>query len=400
VRRALLTAGWMAGGWAAACTGYLLALLAAAAGRGSRHGVPPLGPDLEPQLLVLVPAHDESGVIAACVGSLVAADYPPDRRAIVVVADNCADDTAERARAAGALVWERDDAARPGKGPALAWALDHARRAVPDFAGVVMVDADCRASAGLLSALAARLSTGQAIVQADYTIANPEASTAAALRYAGFALVNTVRPRGKTALGLSCGLLGTGMALSRDVLEAVPWRAFSVTEDREYHLRAVWAGWRATFAAEAAVTSPAPTTHQAAQTQQMRWETGNVELARRWVPRLAGRGLRRRDVQELHLALELLVPPLSLVVAAGGLAAAAGAALRSRRLTLTGATALAGVTAYVLGGLRLVGAPRTVFSALARAPRLIAMRLAQYSRLGVGRGVTGWQRTAREGAPE
>jgi 1,2-diacylglycerol 3-beta-glucosyltransferase len=400
VRRALRTAGWAAGGWSAACTAYLLTLLAAAAGRASRSAIPRLGPEPPPQLLVLVPAHDESAVIAACVESLLAADYPADRRAIVVVADNCTDDTAERARGAGARVWERDEPALPGKGPALAWALDHARRAVPDFAGVVMVDADCRASSGLLAALAARLAGGAALVQADYTIANPEASTSAALRFAGFALVNTVRPRGKTALGLSCGLLGTGMALSRDVLLAVPWRAFSVTEDREYHLRAVQAGWRATFAPEAAVTSPAPTTQRAAQTQQMRWETGNVELARRWLPSLVGHGLRRRDVQELHLALELLVPPLSLVVAAGGLAAAAGVAVRSRRLTLTGAAALAGLTAYVLGGLRLAGAPPVVFSALARAPRLIATRLAQYTRLGAGRGVTGWQRTTREGAAE
>ena len=48
------------------------------------------------RLTVLVPAHDEALTIAATLESLWGQSRPPDR--IVVVADNCTDDTAEIAR--------------------------------------------------------------------------------------------------------------------------------------------------------------------------------------------------------------------------------------------------------------------------------------------------------------
>src|SRR4051794_23950040 len=65
---------------------------------------------------VLVPAHDEEAGIAATVASLRAIDYPRALFRVIVIADNCTDDTAARAADAGALVRERNDAGRRGKG--------------------------------------------------------------------------------------------------------------------------------------------------------------------------------------------------------------------------------------------------------------------------------------------
>ena len=55
------------------------------------------------RLTALVPAHDEALTIAATLDSLQSQTRPPDR--IVVVADNCTDDTAEIARKHGAEVF-------------------------------------------------------------------------------------------------------------------------------------------------------------------------------------------------------------------------------------------------------------------------------------------------------
>src|SRR4051812_22547884 len=64
---------------------------------------------------------------------------------LVVVADRCTDATAQLARAAGASVLERTDGP-PGKGAALAWALERvlAESRPPD--AIAVVDADCRAT--------------------------------------------------------------------------------------------------------------------------------------------------------------------------------------------------------------------------------------------------------------
>src|SRR5262245_53083259 len=67
----------------------------------------------------VVPAHDEESGIARTVRNLLAMDWPKDAFRVLVVADNCHDQTAQRARDAGALVIERFDGDRRGKGYAL-----------------------------------------------------------------------------------------------------------------------------------------------------------------------------------------------------------------------------------------------------------------------------------------
>src|SRR5580704_10408909 len=58
---------------------------------------------------VVVPAHDEEGEIGLTVESLLDIDYPRELFRVLVIADNCTDRTAERARAAGAQVLARTE---------------------------------------------------------------------------------------------------------------------------------------------------------------------------------------------------------------------------------------------------------------------------------------------------
>lgn len=372
---------------------YLLALLVAAGtgrrGRGSE------APGEVGRLVVLIPAHDEQGGIAATLRAVLATEYPRERLRVIVIADNCTDATAAVAGEEGAEVWERTDPRRRGKGHALGWALERLRRCEPTYDGIVVLDADCEPSPNLPAAVDRRLRAGAAALQVDYVVDNPAESTASALRFAGFALMNTVRFRGKERLGLSCGLVGTGMAFSRRVVEELPWRETGLTEDAEYHMRIVLAGERAEFVAEARITSPMPTSLGASADQQARWERGRLDLMRRWVPRMLAAGVARRDPVRIHAALEPLVPPQSLLAAGGLACAGAGAALRSRRLAGLGLATVAGQSAYVLGGLALVGAPAGVYRALLAAPALVASKLLLYARIAGGRGPSSWVRTAR-----
>jgi len=57
-----------------------------------------------PAVTLIVAAHDEAGSIAAKVGDALAQDYPRELLEVVVACDGCEDDTASRARAAGADV--------------------------------------------------------------------------------------------------------------------------------------------------------------------------------------------------------------------------------------------------------------------------------------------------------
>jgi 1,2-diacylglycerol 3-beta-glucosyltransferase len=371
-----------------AATLYLLALLAAGA---RRSGDPGAVSGTPLQFTVLVPAHDEEAGIAAVVDALVAQAYDVARREVVVIADNCSDATAMRAAAAGATVWERDEPHAPGKGQALAWALERLR---PEIEAVAVVDADCLASPNLLDAMDRALRAGARAVQTRYVVSNPEASPTAALRWAGFALMHVVRPRGKQRLALSSGLFGTGMAFRTELLRAHPWTAFSVTEDVEYHLRLVAAGETVAFVDAAHVASPMPTTTAHARTQQLRWETGNAGLVRA-ASVLFARGVVARDWRRVGAAVDYLVPAQSLLAAGTVLAAGGGVVLGSGRIACAARLTAAGQAVYVVGGLASVRAPSAVWRALAHAPELVGAKLVQSVRIATGRGADRWVRTAR-----
>lgn len=333
---------------------YLLTLLAAA--WGARRAPQPVRPG-RLRFAVLVPARNEEAVIAGCLASLRELDHP--NAETIVIADRCSDATAAEAARAGATVWVRDGG-EDGKGAALAWALDRLEGAD----AVAVVDADCTASANLLTVFEAHLTAGASAVQAAYGIANPEASWAAALRFASLELMNVVRPLGASALGASAGLYGTGMAFSTELLARLPWSARSLVEDREQHLALVAAGERVAFAPEASVRAPAPVTLGAARSQQLRWEAGRAALVRTWLPRLL-----RRDAVRLHAAVDLLVPPQS-VLLAGAVAFAVPRSTRPAALAN-----LAAQVAFIVGGLHLVRAPAVVWRALALSPALAVFKL-------------------------
>jgi hypothetical protein len=377
---------WVAG-WSAFALGLLLAAW--------RHR-PETPAPAELELVVLVPAHDEESSLPETLASLTAAAAAHPAR-ILVIADNCSDATASVARAAGAEVWERDEPALRGKGHALRWALDRLM-AGEDWQAVdavAMIDADCAIDRHGLGSMAAHLAGGSAAIQSDYVVANPESSSATALRASAFRLTNTVRPRGKEQLGLSVGLGGTGMAFRREVLERVPWAASSVTEDAEYHVRLVEAGIRVAFAGDVEVSSRMPTRAAAIRQQEMRWEAGFVGLARRFTGRLVLRGLRRRDPVAVVAGLDLAAPPQSLLAVQQLVALAMAAAVGSRRLAALAVASLLGQAAFVIGGLALVRAPAAAWRGLARAPLVMAGKVGMYARLVTGRGPKEFVRTER-----
>jgi cellulose synthase/poly-beta-1,6-N-acetylglucosamine synthase-like glycosyltransferase len=390
--RALRLAVWTAQAWLTGSAVYLLVLLLA----GRRPSRPPVAASGPPRarVIVLMPAHDEQAGISASVASAIAQDHPPSLLEVVVIADNCSDQTAPRAAAGGATVWERDAPDAPGKPQALAWALERLWHERPQADIVVILDADCAASENLSSTIAGEIHRGAPAVQVPYVVANPSESPTAALRAAGFVLKHVIRARGRARLGLSCNLFGTGMGFSAAVLRDVPWPQ-SVTEDTELFVRLTRGGYRVAYADGAHVSSPMPASAEQAAEQQLRWESGNAQLARRVLPALVWQALRRADLQCLGAAAELSLPSQSLM-AAGSLAMGAGALATANRRLAGAALATLGLQAgYVLGGLAVAGGADLVRDAVVHVPAFAARRLGVLGRVAAGRGARSWVRTTR-----
>jgi len=259
------------------------------------------------RVAIVVPAHNEELSIASCVESLLAADRGGMQVAIYVIADNCTDNTATLAEAAGATVLQRINDAERGKGYALHFAFTQLEPLADCF---LVVDADTSVAPKFLLAAAGALRDGAAAVQVRYLARNAEDNTRTRLMALALRAFNVVRPRGRQNLGFSAGILGNGFGLRRETLAAVPYLASSVVEDLEYHLSLVRSGRRVIFVDETAVFGEMPVRGKGVETQRSRWEGGRLRML---VDR--GPGLLR-DVlvgrlRCLEPLLELLLLPLA-----------------------------------------------------------------------------------------
>ncbi|MDX2021231.1 MAG: glycosyltransferase [Deltaproteobacteria bacterium] len=264
-----------------------------------------------PRLAVLVPAHNESAGIEPVLRALVAQMGAHDR--VVVIADNCSDDTAACARATGVTVIERQDNERRGKG----YALDHGMRFLandpPEV--VVVVDADCLVEPGALERLACTAIANQRPVQAVYLMEPPaQPQPKDAVSALAFLVKNWVRPSGLYTLGFPGILTGTGMAFPWKVLQQVSLASGNIVEDMQLSMDLAILGAPTLFVPTAKVLGLLPQQQSAAKSQRTRWEHGHLRTMRTQVPRLLGQAIKQRRLDLAVIALDLLVPPLSLLV--------------------------------------------------------------------------------------
>jgi cellulose synthase/poly-beta-1,6-N-acetylglucosamine synthase-like glycosyltransferase len=354
------------------------------------------GRDNRGRIAVLVPAHNESTAMVPTLEDIKAQLCPGDH--LLVLADNCSDDTAAVARAAGAEVVERHDPERIGKGYALDCGLRHLERVAPDI--VVMVDADCRLAEGAIGRMASACMLTGRPVQALYLMTAPN-GTKVSQQVSEFAwrVKNWVRPLGLAALGLPCQLMGAGLACPWDVIRSIDLASGSIVEDLKLGLDLTSAGHPPLFCPSALVTSEFAASVQGIQIQRQRWEQGHIGMILQSVPRLIWTALAQRSPGLFGLTLDLAVPPLSLLsifVAAmlviAGVAALLG--LSSVALVVCIANLLAFFFAVVLAWLKFgrdVLPPRAILS----IPGYILGKLGTYREVLFDRATTQWIRTDR-----
>lgn len=260
---------------------------------------------------VIIPAHNESIGISATIQSILPQLKPQDR--LIVVADNCTDDTAKVASDLGAIVVVRENKVLRGKGYALDFGLQSLKNSPPQV--VIIMDADCTISEHGISALTEACNTYQRPVQALYlmsSLSNSKLKT----KIAEFAWVvkNQVRPLGFKVLGLPCQLMGTGMAFLWADISQINLASGHIAEDMKLGIDLSRAKKAPVFFPQVLVTSFFPTTQEAAKSQRARWEHGHLSLILSDAPALFIEAIKTKNLQMLGMAFDLIVPPLAVLV--------------------------------------------------------------------------------------
>lgn len=319
------------------------------------------------RVAVLIPAHNESVGLLPTVADVKAQLRPSDQ--LLVVADNCTDDTAAVAAAAGADVSRRDDPHRKGKGYALAWGVRHLHLDPPDI--VIILDADCRLADATIDRLVEACALTQSPVQGlDLMKAPPDALIKYRVMEFAWRVKNWVRPLGLKAIGLPCQLMGTGMAFPWAVISAADLASGSIVEDLKLGLELALARNPPIFCPSAIVTSEFPSSVEGIDSQRLRWEQGHIAMILSATPRLIYAAIRQANVNLLALALDAAVPPLTLLgmltvglVAVAGIAALLG--VSSAALVVNIASLIGFISAILLSWLKFgrdLVTPREILS--------------------------------------
>jgi glycosyltransferase involved in cell wall biosynthesis len=391
--------GWMCGGLLLALTALILyewllalAALAMPPPRLVEASSPPC------RFVVLIPAHDEEAGLPATLRSIRHLEYPAAYVRTVVVADRCHDGTVAVARRAGAICLDRR-AGTPGKGQAIAWALDELSRAGIAFDAVVIVDADTLVDPRLLAALADGLRRGHDVQQGYNYLSNPWESGFTRIIAVTSILRNRLYYGGKRRLGLPAMLTGTGMCFSRVVLDRHPWSAFSVGEDWEFSASLLLHGEHIWFNEHARVYARESGGFRQASSQRLRWAGGRHSVAATGGRRLLRAGIGQRRIDLCDAALNLAAPTYSVqAVAAFTLQAAAVALVAEpewRFLLPWAAIVLGLLSAYFAVGVALCEAPGRALVGIAMIPLFLPWRLAIEVLGLLGYGRRQWVRTSR-----
>jgi cellulose synthase/poly-beta-1,6-N-acetylglucosamine synthase-like glycosyltransferase len=357
-------------------------------------------PSARPEVWVLIPAHDEAGGIADTLAHLLKDRDAQSSLSVLVVADNCSDATAERARAAGAQVVERTDRDRRGKGYALAFGRDWlARRpASPPPDAVVVIDADCRVSASSAYRAGRAAASSGHVLQMRNLLAS-DSTDGPLARISSFAMLvkNLVRARGLDRLAGGIPLFGTGMAFPWQLFADAPLATGNAVEDMQLALDLARRGERVRLFEDAQVLSDAAT-GTALNEQRSRWEHGFLATAGRHALPLLGEGLARRSRHLAGLGLHLLVPPLALLILVSIIGVILAGVLALLGASWVPALVLAGLTlvAFMLVALAWLLEGREVlpFATALRVPLYVLWKVPLYLRFFTNRQ-RDWNRTRR-----
>ena len=348
------------------------------------------------RIAVLVPAHNESAGLRSTLENIKTQLVKGDR--LLVVADNCTDDTAIVALAADAEVIVRSDPRRSGKAYAIDFGVNHLSLDPPTV--VIVIDADCKIVKGTIDQLATTcMATGRPVQALNLMTAPDESPLKYHVAEFAWRVKNWVRPLGLKALDLPCQLNGTGMAFPWELIFSSNLDNGSTVEDLRLGLELAQAGSLPLFCPSAGVTSSFPVSVEGAKTQRKRWEEGHIRLIATAAPRLLFGALGSGNLGLLALTLDLLVPPLTLLVilVAGMFFVTAAAAMLGFSSTplIISVASLAAMAIAVLLAWRKYGRDLLPARKLLSIAGYIVQKLPLYRQLLSKRAAPVWIRTDR-----
>ncbi|WP_032121834.1 glycosyltransferase family 2 protein [Clostridium amazonitimonense] len=262
----------------------------------------------EKSFALIVAAHNEEAVIQNIVHSLNMLDYPKELYDILVIADNCTDSTARKARDAGANVFERNMKDKRGKGYALEWMFDKIFKMEKKYDSVVIFDADNLVAKDFLTEMNNKLCEGYKVVQGYVDVKNPNDNWVTGCNSIAFWTSNRMFQLSRNNLGLSNQLGGTGFCIDTEILQDLGWGVTCLTEDLEFTCKLVSNGYKVGWAHDAIIYDEKPLTLMQSWAQRKRWMQGFADVSSRYFFKLMKKAIKEFNFVAFDCALYTIQP--------------------------------------------------------------------------------------------
>ena len=237
-----------------------------------------------PRMAVLIPARDESAVIAGLFESLKNQTMSVNPADVYVIAESQDDPTVKLAEQYRHQVIVRTDLSRQCKGAALDEAL---KQILPDhdYDVYFIFDADNILAPDYFEKMCASYQVGYEIATGYRNMKNNNTNVIAAVSGLTFSMINTMSNHERSEHGANIVISGTGYYVDGKLIEEWQgWPFQSLTEDYELSLYATLHGVSTYYNERATFYDEQPTTYRQTVAQRVRWVKGYFTARKKYIP--------------------------------------------------------------------------------------------------------------------
>ncbi len=238
---------------------------------------------------VMICGRNEEAVIGNLIASIKSQHYPAELIDVYVCADNCTDNTAIVARDAGAIVFERFNKEKIGKGYALNFLFKRVfeTSGMDYYDGYLVFDADNLLDKRYVREMNKALNTNLVAATSYRNSKNYETNWISAGYALWFLREAKYLSNARMILGGSCAVSGTGFMISKKIIkENNGWHYYLLTEDIEFSIDTILKGYKIGYVSTAVFYDEQPEKFSVSWNQRIRWVKGYMQVFKNYGKRI------------------------------------------------------------------------------------------------------------------
>lgn len=248
----------------------------------------------------IIAARNEQAVIGNLINSIKQQNYPAELIDVIVVADNCTDDTAQIAREHDAICYERFNNMLVGKGYALDYCFNKIVEQFGDYTaydGYFIFDADNVIDKNYVKEMNKVFDRGYNVITSYRNSKNYDTNWITSGYSLWFIREAKYLNNPRMMLKTSCAVSGTGFLVNSSIIKkSNGWKFNLLTEDIQFSVVNILEGEKIGYCESAMFYDEQPTTFKQSWNQRMRWSKGFYQVMFRYGRELIAMMFKKREM--------------------------------------------------------------------------------------------------------